>query len=113
VTTENSCRRFTIGAFGRLVDQGNSVIVIERNLDVIKTAAWVVDMVPRAARAVAPGAPPRAPCGPRPPRADVSARSAIGTPSGTTSRRVAVLLLGSSSRSRPLVAPAAALRSRA
>lgn len=30
----------------RLVDQGNTVLVIEHNLDVVKTADWVVDMGP-------------------------------------------------------------------
>ena len=38
--------RKLLGVLGRLVDAGNSVLVIEHNLDVIKTADWIVDMGP-------------------------------------------------------------------
>jgi excinuclease ABC subunit A len=42
--------RKLLGVLGRLVDAGNSVIVIEHNLDVIKTADWLVDMGPEGGR---------------------------------------------------------------
>ena len=35
-----------LGVLHRFADQGNTVLVIEHNLDVIKTADWVVDMGP-------------------------------------------------------------------
>ena len=38
--------RKLLGVLSSLVDKGNTVIVIEHNLDVIKTADWVVDMGP-------------------------------------------------------------------
>jgi excinuclease ABC subunit A len=45
----------------RLVDAGNTVVVIEHNLDLIKTADWIVDMGPdagaRGGRIVASGRP--------------------------------------------------------
>ena len=45
----------------RLVDGGNTVAVIEHNLDVIKSADWIIDMGPegghRGGRIVFEGAP--------------------------------------------------------
>jgi excinuclease ABC subunit A len=45
----------------RLVDRGNTVIVIEHNLEVVKTADWILDLGPeggeQGGRIVAEGTP--------------------------------------------------------
>jgi excinuclease ABC subunit A len=45
----------------RLRDHGNTVVVIEHNLDVIKTADWIIDLGPeggdRGGRVIAEGSP--------------------------------------------------------
>jgi len=53
--------RLLLEVLHRLVDKGNTVVVIEHNLDVVKTADWVIDLGPeggdRGGEIVAAGTP--------------------------------------------------------
>jgi excinuclease ABC subunit A len=50
-----------LAAFRRLIEAGGSILVIEHNLEVIKTADWVIDLGPeggeRGGRVVGVGSP--------------------------------------------------------
>ncbi|MDQ3811157.1 MAG: excinuclease ABC subunit UvrA, partial [Chloroflexota bacterium] len=58
-----------LGVLGRLVDAGNTVVVIEHNLDVIKTADWIIDLGPEGGDAggevIAVGTPEQVASNPR------------------------------------------------
>jgi excinuclease ABC subunit A len=85
----------------RLVDLGNTVIVVEHNLDVIKTADWVIDLGPEAGpaggRVVAQGTPE-----------DVAA-----APDSHTGRALAPVLEAGPHEERPRFNPHAAEAARA
>jgi excinuclease ABC subunit A len=80
-----------LGVLGRLVDAGNTVVVIEHNLDVIKTADWVIDLGPEGGDAggeiIATGTPE-----------DVSANTA-----SYTGQHLRVVLSPTRKRKRSLV----------
>jgi excinuclease ABC subunit A len=83
----------------RLRDEGNTVIVIEHNLDVIKTADWVVDLGPEGGdgggRIIATGPP----------------EAIAANPASYTGRYLQATLAGTAAAARP--APATAQRKRA
>ena len=44
--TQRRYRKKLLGVLHKLVDSGNTVLVIEHNLDVIKTSDWLIDIGP-------------------------------------------------------------------
>ena len=89
--------RKLLDVLSSLVDKGNSVLVIEHNLDVIKTADWIVDMGPqggsRGGTVVAQGSP----------------EDVVAVPESFTGQFLAPLLQGrEAAQSKPVRAPAEA-----
>jgi excinuclease ABC subunit A len=55
--------RLLLEVLHRLVEKGNTVVVIEHNLDVIKTSDWIIDLGPEGGAAgglVVAAGPPEA-----------------------------------------------------
>jgi excinuclease ABC subunit A len=54
--------RILLHVLNKLVDKGNTVVVVEHNLDVIKTADWIIDLGPgggeKGGKIIAQGTPP-------------------------------------------------------
>ena len=50
-----------LGVLQNLVDQGNTVLIIEHNLDILKSVDWIIDMGPeggeKGGRVIAQGTP--------------------------------------------------------
>ena len=125
--------RKLLGVLQSLVDKGNSVLVIEHNLDVIKNADWVIDMGPEGGngggRVIAEGTPEhvatvkashtgrylapalRAEKPVTAPSASASNGTATGTATGTASRNGAATIAPSKAPKRK--APARSAKARA
>ena len=60
--------RVLMGVLDKLVDQGNTVMIIEHNLDVLRSVDYIIDMGPeggaRGGRVIAQGAPEQLACDP-------------------------------------------------
>lgn len=60
--------RVLMGVLDKLVDQGNTVMIIEHNLDVLKSVDYIIDMGPeggaRGGRVIAQGTPEQLACDP-------------------------------------------------
>ncbi len=57
-----------LGVLNRLADMGNTIVVIEHNLDVVKCADWIIDLGPEGGAAggevIAQGTPEEIACNP-------------------------------------------------
>ena len=76
-----------LDVLGRLVDAGNTVVVIEHNLDVIKSADWIIDLGPEGGDAggavIAAGTPGAGRARPRLPHRDLPPGGARARPAAS------------------------------